>query len=103
VRSDSTPDGALDILASDSGGRYLVRTPRLVTPANGAGDLVAALFFFHYLRGGAVAAALGDAVSSVYGLLRRTAEAGASEMLLIAAQDQLVSPSECFTPQPLGL
>jgi pyridoxine kinase len=103
VRSEATPDGMLDILASDSGGRYLVRTPLLVTPADGAGDLVAALFFFHYLRGGAVAAALENAVSSVYGLLRRTAEAGTSEMLLIEAQDELVTPSERFTPQAIGL
>jgi pyridoxine kinase len=103
VRSNETPDGMLDVIASDSGGRYLVRTPRLATPANGAGDLVAALFFFHYLRGGGAAAALAGATASVYGLLRRTLAAGTSEMLLIAAQDELVSPSEPLTPVPIGL
>jgi len=103
VRSNETPDGMLDVIASDAGGCYLVRTPRLTTPANGAGDLVAALFFFHYLRGGGVAAALAGATASVYGLLRRTSAAGASEMLLIAAQDELVSPSEPLTPVPIGL
>jgi pyridoxine kinase len=103
VRSNETPDGMLDVIASDSGGRYLVRAPRLATPANGAGDLVAALFFFHYLRGGGAAAALAGATASVYGLLRRTLAAGASEMLLIAAQDELVSPSEPLTPVPIGL
>jgi pyridoxine kinase len=103
VRSKETPDGMLDVIASDSGGRYLVRAPRLATPANGAGDLVAALFFFHYLRGGGAAAALAGATASVYGLLRRTLAAGASEMLLIAAQDELVSPSEPLTPVPIGL
>lgn len=103
VRSNETPDGMIDVVASDSSGRYLARTPRLATPANGAGDLVAALFFFHYLRGGAVAAALAGATASVYGLLRRTLAAGASEMLLIEAQDELVSPSEPLTPLPIGL
>jgi pyridoxine kinase len=103
VRSKETPDGMLDVIASDSGGRYLVRAPRLATPANGAGDLVAALFFFHYLRGGGAAAALAGATASVYGLLRLTLAAGASEMLLIAAQDELVSPSEPLTPVPIGL
>ena len=103
VQSEETPDDRLDIIASDSGGRYLVRTPLLATPANGAGDLIAALFFFHYLRSGSAADALAGATSSVFGLLRRTRDAGASEMALIAAQDELVEPSEKFTPVRIGL
>jgi len=103
VQSDETPDGSLDIIASDRSGRHLVRTPRLATPANGAGDLMAALFFFHYLRGGAAAEALARATSSVFGLLRRTRDAGASEIALIAAQDELVTPSETFTPVRIWL
>jgi len=103
VRSDETPDGSLDVVASDPGGRHLVRTPRLATPANGAGDLIAALFFFHYLRSGSAANALADATSSVFGLLRRTRDAGTSEIALIAAQDELVAPSERFAPVPIGL
>jgi pyridoxine kinase len=103
VRSDETPDGALDIIASDPGGRYLVRTPLLATPANGAGDLIAALFYFRYLGSGSVADALAGATASVFGLLRRTRDAGATEMALIAAQDELVAPSEKFTPVRIGL
>jgi pyridoxine kinase len=103
VRSDATPAGSLDVIASEGGARYLVRTPLLATPANGAGDLIAALFFFHYLRSGAVADALAAATSSVFGLLRRTREAGASETILIAAQEELVAPSEIFAPVKVGL
>jgi pyridoxine kinase len=103
VRSEETPRDALDVIASDPTGCYLVRTPRLATPANGAGDLIAALFFFHYLRGGSVAEALASAASSVFGLLRRTRDAGTSEMVLIAAQDELVAPSQLFAPVPIGL
>jgi pyridoxine kinase len=103
VRSDETPRDALDVIASDSTGRYLVRTPHLATPANGAGDVIAALFFFHYLRSGAVAEALASATSSVFGLLRRTRDAGTSEMVLVAAQDELVAPSQWFAPVPIGL
>ena len=103
VRSDATPADSLDVIASDASGRYLVRTPLLATPANGAGDLIAALFFFHYLRSGAVADALAGATSSVFGLLRRTRDAGASETVLIAAQDELVAPSEKFSPVKIGL
>ncbi len=103
VRSDATPADSLDVIASDAGGRHLVRTPLLATPANGAGDLIAALFFFHYLRSGAAGDALAAATSSVFGLLRRTRDAGAAETALIAAQDELVAPSERFVPVRIGL
>ena len=103
VRSEATPHDSLDVIASDAGGRHLLRTPLLATPANGAGDLIAALFFFHYLRSGAAADALAAATSSVFGLLRRTREAGAAEIALIAAQDELVEPSERFAPVRIGL
>jgi pyridoxine kinase len=103
VRSDATPADSLDVIASDGSARHLVRTPLLATPANGAGDLIAALFFFHYLRSGAVADALAAATSSVFGLLRRTRDAGASETILIAAQDELTAPSATFAPVRIGL
>jgi pyridoxine kinase len=103
VRSEATPAGSLDVIASDTGGRHLVRTPLLATPANGAGDLIAALFFFHYLRSGSAADALAAATSSVFGLLRRTRDAGAAETVLIAAQQELVAPSETFMPVRIGL
>jgi pyridoxine kinase len=103
VRSDATPADSVDVIASGASGRHLVRTPLLATPANGAGDLIAALFFFHYLRSGSVADALARATSSVFGLLRRTRDAGASEIVLVAAQDELVAPSEQFAPVKLDL
>ena len=103
VRSDATPADNLDVIASDGSGRFLVRTPLLATPANGAGDLIAALFFFFYLRGGSVADALAGATSSLFGLLRRTRDAGASEMVLITGQNELMTPSETFAPVKIGL
>jgi pyridoxine kinase len=48
------------------------------------------------LRGDSLAQALSRAVSSLYGVLRRSAEADAKELLLIAAQDQLVTPLHSF-------
>jgi len=103
VRSDATPAESLDVIASDASGRHLVRTPLLAMPANGAGDLIAALFFFHYLHSGSVADALARATSSVFALLRRTRDAGASETVLITAQDELVTPSETFAAVEVGL
>jgi pyridoxine kinase len=102
VDVNETPAGHVDVVASDGATRYLVRTPKLATPGNGAGDVIAALFLYHYLETGAVAEALSRATSSVFGLLRRTLAAGAAELALVAGQDELVAPSEIFVPQRIG-
>jgi pyridoxine kinase len=68
---------------------------------NGAGDAAAALFFFHYLRADDLAAALARTASSIFGIVRRTAQAGMRELVLIEAQDELVAPTEVFRPEPV--
>jgi pyridoxine kinase len=73
-----------------------VRLPRLPDVANGAGDAIAALFFAHYLGARSAAEAMSFAASSMFGVLNRTAEAGASELLLVEAQQELVAPSQLF-------
>jgi len=78
-----------------------VRTPKLAISANGAGDVIAALFFAHYLRTASIAEALSRAASSVFGVLRRTAEAVAREILLVEAQDELINPGRVFEPEKL--
>ena len=78
------------------GAFHVLRTPRLGLAVNGAGDAIAALFLYHHLRTGSAVAALEAAGSSVYGLLRRTAEAGSREILTVAAQEEFVAPSRCF-------
>ncbi|MGL4240575.1 MAG: pyridoxal kinase PdxY [Beijerinckiaceae bacterium] len=92
ITSD-TPDDAMDMVASDRTGLYRLRSPRLGRSFNGAGDAVAALFFVHYLRTRSSAEALAAAGSSVYGLLKATAEAGSREILTVAAQEEFVNPS----------
>ena len=96
-----TPPGAVDLLVSDPKGRFRLRTPKLPLAINGAGDAIAALFFAHLLRTGSAAEALARSTSSVFGILRRTAEAGAREMLLIEAQDEIVAPGRLFAPETL--
>ncbi len=100
LRTEATPPDALDMLAADGGRCHVLRTPLLPVAVNGAGDAVAAVFLFHMLRSGDAAEALAQAGSAVFGLLARTAEAGAREILTVAAQDEFVSPSRRFTPQP---
>ena len=101
LHTRETPPDAIDLLAGEGGRLWRVRTPRLPIAVNGAGDAIAALFFVHYARTRSARAALGEAAASVYGLLRRTAEAGSREILLVAAQDECVAPSTRFPVEPV--
>jgi pyridoxine kinase len=98
---DDTPADAIDIIASESGAIWRVRTPRLDISPNGAGDCIAALFFVHWLTTRSAKSALESAVASVFGLLSRTAAASSCELLLVAAQEEFVAPSRTFQAQPL--
>ncbi|MCW2606871.1 MAG: pdxY [Frankiales bacterium] len=99
--TEDTPDDAVDLLASEGGTHVRVRTPRLGLSVNGAGDAVAALFLAHWLATRSAAQALERAASSVYGLLLRTEQAGSREIVLVAAQDELVSPTRVFQAAPV--
>lgn len=96
LRVNETPGDSIDLLAADRKGVYRVRTPKLELNVNGAGDAIAALFFVHVLKAGSAADALAGAAASIYGLLRRTAEAGSREILTVAAQDEFVKPTWTF-------
>jgi len=94
--AEDTPEDAVDLLASEGGRHWRVRTPRLDVSVNGAGDATAALFLAHWLETRSAATALARAAASVFGLLARTAEARSREILLVAAQDEYVAPSHTF-------
>ncbi|MBW8270932.1 pyridoxal kinase PdxY [Caldovatus aquaticus] len=100
LQLEDTPAEAVDLLAAEGGAFWRLRTPRLPLAVNGAGDAIAALFLLHRLRAGAARPALSAAASSVFGLLRRTAEAGARELLLVEAQEEFVRPSRLFAAEP---
>ena len=99
--TSETPDDAIDLLASDDTGVFRLRTPKLALSVNGAGDAIAALFFAHYLRSRDIGQALAQAASSIFGVLAKTVEAGAREIQLVAAQDEIVSPSRLFEAEEL--
>lgn len=94
-----TPADSLDLLAAEAGACWRLRTPRLPQHFSGAGDTVAALFLFHRLAAGHARLALEAAASSMHGLLRRTAEAGATELLTVAAQEEFVAPTRRFSAE----
>ena len=99
---DDTPADAVDLLASDETGDFRLRTPRLAVAANGAGDVIAALFFALYLRSGRIDEALSRAASAIFGVLKRTAELGAPEIQLVLAQDEIIAPSQLFDARRLA-
>ena len=96
---DDTPGDALDMLAADETGFWRLRTPKLPIAVNGAGDLFAALFFHHWLETRATPEALSRAASSVYAIVTRTDAAGSRELVLVAAQDEIVRPSRLFAAE----
>ena len=99
VEAQETPSDSIDLIAGEGGRFWRVRTPKLSLSVNGAGDAIAALFFVHYARAGSAQAALAEASASIYGLLKRTEEAGSREILTIAAQDEFVSPTYRFSAE----
>lgn len=100
LRVADTPADSIELMAAEGGAFYRVRTPLLPLSVNGAGDAIAALFLFHRLRWGEARVAVSAAASSVYGLLRRTAEAGSREIVMVAAQEEFVTPSRVFRAEP---
>jgi pyridoxine kinase len=98
VVTKETPADAVDLMVGEGGRFWRVRTPRLALSVNGAGDAIAALFFVHYLRSKSAGTALAAAAASVYGLLKRTLDAGSREILLVAAQEEFVAPTQRFEP-----
>ena len=96
-----TPAEMLDVLVADGARVARLRTPLLPGVLHGTGDLIAALFTAHYLRGGVAERAAEAAVSSVFGVITRTLAEGRTELALIAAQDEFVAPSHRFVAEPV--
>jgi pyridoxine kinase len=102
LKLEDTPDDAFDMLVSSESGRYRLRTPRLPILPNGAGDVMAALFFAHYLQSGEAAEAMSLAASSLFGVLNRTVDEGSNELLLVQAQEEFVKPRRIYAAKPVA-
>ena len=101
LHTKETPEGHLDMLASDEAGLFLLRTPKLDVAASGAGDAIAARFFAQYLRQENTGDALAKAGSAIFGVLTKTMDAGCSEIQVVSAQDEIVNPSRVFEAEQL--
>jgi pyridoxine kinase len=89
---DDYPD-TIPVLAVDGKGAWQASVPRLNVPVDGAGDLMAAVFTGATLRGEDLPGALAHALASTHGVLRHTAEMGVAEMALVAAREEIATPS----------
>jgi pyridoxine kinase len=99
VRVEDTPDDALDLLVGAGGAFHRLRLPLLPFRGNGAGDMIAALFLFHMLKGGRAAVAMEAAAAAVHGVIARTLAAGSRELLLVEAQEEICRPSVTFAAE----
>ena len=96
------PKGMIGTLATTKNGAWLVLTPRLSGKLFGAGDLFAALFLGHYLKARSLEESLAKAVSATYGILLATEKSGASELEVIKAQQQIISPTSFFSADKIA-
>ncbi|HMR20932.1 MAG TPA: pyridoxal kinase PdxY [Micropruina sp.] len=96
VVTHATEDDSLTMLAVTGEGAWQVTTPRLDRTFTGSGDLTAAMFLTHWLRTQSAAQAVGATADIVYSVLKQTADSGLPELQLVAAQDEIVTPTYHF-------
>jgi pyridoxine kinase len=89
---ETKPDNVA-VVAAGPDGVWAVETPRLPIEATGCGDAVAALFLGWLLKGKPVPSALAATIAAIYGVIEATMRSGGRELALVAAQEELVSPS----------
>ncbi len=98
VQLKDASSGIVQTLAIEPRAAWTVSTPRLSCRPSGTGDLFAALFAAALVQGLTTGAALGRAVSGVYGVLEETEQRQSYEMALIASVERMVRPHPLFEP-----
>ncbi len=97
---DTVPDH-VTMLAAGPEGAWVVETPRLPIVLNGCGDVTAALFLAHLLRGESLPDALALTAAAIFAVIETTLRLDRYELALVAAQDELARPSRRFAPRRL--
>ena len=103
VLATSLETGADRVAAVAAGpdGIWAVETPLLPIEATGCGDAVSALFLGWLLKGKSVPESLAATIAAIYGVIEATVRSGGGELALVAAQDELISPSRPVPVQRL--
>ncbi|MDT9409293.1 pyridoxal kinase PdxY [Corynebacterium rouxii] len=102
VRRPETPDDAIEMIAANEQGAWLVRTPFIDFKRNGSGDVTAALFTGHYIRERNAADALARTASSVFDLIETTFKADSRELLIIESQEAIAHPRLQFEVEQIA-
>ncbi len=104
LRTADVPSDRIETIAVDREGAWRVQTPFLpLDPLpNGMGDVFSAIFLGALLNGAAVPGALAHATSTLYGLVARVAPAS-RDLPLVAAQEEIVAPSERFVAESVAI
>jgi pyridoxine kinase len=96
VINQETAATEVAIFLLDCFNRWCVRTPRISSPAHGAGDVTAAVFLARLSEAESSDSALSHAVSSVHYIL--VATGNQPDIALHAARSYLLSPAPVATP-----
>ena len=105
VTSVTTPDLADDVvrmLVVDHEGAWQVQTPLIEGYFTGTGDITAAVFLAGLLAGRGAGEAMARTASVVYSVLRATADLGRSELAVVQAQEEFVTPRHVFSATRLA-
>lgn len=99
----SLSDESFSMMLATQEGCYLAQRPHLRFDKQpvGVGDLISAIFTAGLLQGRSAVEAFSHCNSAVYGVLKETAQRDEWELQTIAAQSELVEPSEIFAAQKL--
>ena len=98
VQLQDASSGTIQTLAIEPRAAWMVSTPRLSRRPSGTGDLFTALFAAALVQGLTTGAALGRAVSGVYGVLEETERRQSYELALIASAERMLRPHPLFEP-----
>ncbi|SCA55594.1 Pyridoxamine kinase [Candidatus Terasakiella magnetica] len=99
-RKGSTPTVS-NVVVSDKGA-WRVTVPQCPLRAKGTGDVFAALFLAHLLRGERTRSALELATSTIFGIIDDTVRHDSDELRLIDAQAEYLHPSFYFDAVRVG-
>ena len=101
ARFADTPEQALDMVLSVPDQIWRLRLPRLPLSPNGAGDVVAGLILYHALKNFPPKSILEKSGSMIFALLMAMLKLRQSELPLVAAQNEMLSPERLFTAEPV--
>jgi len=96
VRLQDESSGIVQTLAIEPRAAWMIATPRLSCRPSGTGDLFTALFAAALVQGLTTGAALGRAVSGVYGVLKETERRQSYELALVASAERMLRPHPLF-------